>query len=55
MAVGGRRRAMLGQPGPQGLSVAVAELMPGDGDGQRRAGLSPAGPLGPVGGLAVDE
>src|SRR5215216_1622057 len=55
MPVGGRRRAVLGQPGPQGLGVAVAKLVPGDGDRQWRAGLAPAGSLGPVGRVAVDQ
>ena len=55
VSVGGRRRAVLGQPGPQRLGMAVAELVPGDGDGQRRAGLAPAGPLIPAGRAAVDQ
>ena len=55
MPVGGWRRAVLGQPGPQGLGVAVAQLMPGHGHRQRRAVPTPAGPLGPVGRVAVHQ
>jgi hypothetical protein len=53
--VGRCRRAVLGQPGPQGLGVAVAELVPGHGDRQGRAGLASAGSLGPVGLLAIEQ
>jgi hypothetical protein len=53
--VGRRRRVVLGQPGPQGLGMAVAELVPGHGDRQRHAIPTPAGSLGPLGRLAVDQ
>jgi NADPH-dependent 2,4-dienoyl-CoA reductase/sulfur reductase-like enzyme len=35
--------------------VAIAELVPGHGDGQRRAGPAPAGSFRPVGRLPVEE
>jgi hypothetical protein len=53
--VGGRWRAVLGQPGPERLSVGVAEAMPGDVAGQQPLLLSPSASL--LGGrrTAVDE
>jgi hypothetical protein len=53
--VGCRRRAVLGQPGPKRLGVAVAELVPGHGDRQGRAVAAPPGPLGPDGRVPVDQ